>query len=78
MAKFRKLLKEIISREHSERFNLLLYLEREVVLRCRRFASGLASPAGERIRARESYGYENPTRALLAPEKALSTCVWVS
>ena len=82
-AKFRMLLsKGNISREHSERIRIFYCVERAIALRFRRFASGLAlqrvSGAVTVLIKRESYGQEDPSRALLASERALSARVWVS
>ena len=55
-------------------FNFLL----RGVIRCHRFARELASSASERHstdQRGESYGHKDPSRALLALEKALSTCM---
>ena len=63
-----------ISREHSES---CYCVECAVALRCRRIARGLASPASER-RCADKLWAKDPSRALVASEKALSTCAWVS
>ena len=69
-----------ISREHSERIQFVTALNvgyRYVVAVL--LAGWLLKRVSVAVLIREeSYGHEDPSRALLASEKALSTRVWVS